>query len=202
MEEYLTPQSIISVLIGISLAASAGFRIFVPLLISSIAFKMGWITPIESLQWLGTTSAVIIFGVAALFESLAFMIPWLDHAFDVIAAPLATVAGMVLASAVMKDMPTSMQVGLGIVAGGGVAGMVHGANSLMRLGSTKFTGGLGNPLFAKIETLISGIGSILAIFIPIVVILMLIGFFWFVYWVLKKTLLSKSKTNQMRSNLP
>lgn len=201
MEEFLTAHSIISVLIGISLAACAGFRVFVPLLISSIAFKMGWITPIESLKWLSTTPALITFGVAALFESLAFLIPWLDHIFDVIAAPLATVAGMVLASAVMKDMPTSMQVGLGIIAGGGVAGMVHGATSLLRLGSTKFTGGLGNPFFAKVETLVAGIGSFLAIFVPILMILALVGFFWFSYWVLRKTILSK-KTNQVSSNPP
>lgn len=190
--EYLNTTHIISFLIGVSLAACAGFRIFVPLLISSIAFKMGWISPIESLKWLGSTSALIIFLVAAIFESLAFLIPWLDHAFDVIAAPLATAAGMLLASAVLKDMPTSMQVGLGIVAGGGAAGMVHATSSLLRLGSTKFTGGLGNPFFAKIETLISGIGSIIAIFLPVVMILGLFLFFGAAYWILKKTIL-KSK---------
>ena len=187
--EYLNTTNIISFLIGVSLAACAGFRIFIPLLISSIAFKLGWISPIDSLKWLGSTEALIIFAVAAVFESLAFMIPWLDHAFDVMAAPLATVAGMVLASAVMKDMPPSLQIGLGIIAGGGTAGMVHATSSLLRLGSTKMTGGLGNPIFAKIETLISGIGSLLAIFLPIIMILGLVLFFGGAYWILKKTIL-------------
>lgn len=150
---------------------------------------MGWISPIDSLAWLGSTSALIIFLVAAVFESLAFMVPWLDHAFDVIAAPLAAIAGMVLASAVLRDMPTSMQVGLGIIAGGGTAGMVHATSSLLRLGSTKMTGGLGNPIFAKIETLISGIGSLVAIFLPVVMIVGLIAFFGVAYWILKKTIL-------------
>lgn len=190
--EYLNTTHILSFLIGVSLAACAGFRVFVPLLISSVAFKMGWISPIDSLAWLGSTSALIIFLVAAVFESLAFLVPWLDHAFDVIAAPLAAIAGMVLASAVLKDMPTSMQVGLGIIAGGGTAGMVHATSSLLRLGSTKMTGGFGNPIFAKIETLISGIGSFVAIFLPVVMILGLIAFFGVAYWILKKTIL-KSK---------
>lgn len=189
--EYINTPHILSVLIGISLAACAGFRVFIPLLISSFAFKLGWITPIESLAWLGSTTAFIIFLVAAIFESLAFLIPWLDHAFDVMAAPLAAGAGMLLASALLNDMPTSMQVGLGIIAGGGTAGMVHATNSLLRLGSTKLTGGLGNPIFSKLETLVSGIGSFLAIFLPVIVILLLVGFFWFAYWVLRKTILSK-----------
>lgn len=184
--EYLNAPIILSVLIGISLAACVGFRVFLPMLISSVAFKLGWITPVESLAWLGTTSAIIIFAVAALCETLAYLIPWLDHAFDVIAAPLAMAAGAILASAIMNDMPTPMQVGLGIVAGGGTAGAVHATTSLLRLGSTKLTGGLGNPFFAKLESLIATVGSFLAIFIPVVMIILLAGFFWFAYKLIRK----------------
>lgn len=184
--EYVNTPMIMSVLIGISLAACAGFRIFLPLLISSIAFKTGWITPIQSLEWLGSTWALIIFSVAAVFEALAYLIPWLDHAFDVIAAPLAVAAGAILASAVMNDMPPSMQIGLGIIAGGGTAGAVQATTSLLRLGSTKLTGGLGNPFFAKLEAVIAFFGSLLAIFLPIIVIALLVGFFILAYKLLRK----------------
>lgn len=197
--EYFTAPTILSVLIGISLAACTGFRVFLPMLISSIAFKLGWITPMDSLSWLGSNSAIIIFAVAAFCEGLAFLIPWLDHVFDVIAAPLAMVAGAVLASAIMKDMPTSMQVGLGIIAGGGTAGAVHATTSLLRLGSTKLTGGVGNPFFAKLESLIAAVGSFLAIFIPVVMIILLIGFFFLGYKLIRKFILRNSNKN---SNLP
>ena len=197
--EYLNAPIILSVLIGISLAACVGFRVFLPMLISSIAFHFGFITPMDSLAWLGSTSAIIIFAVAAICEGLAYMIPWLDHAFDVIAAPLAMAAGALLASAMMTDMPTPMQVGLGIIAGGGTAGAVHATTSLLRLGSTKLTGGLGNPFFAKVESAIATIGSILAIFIPILVILLLAGFFWFAYKLIRKFIV---KSSNKPSNLP
>lgn len=190
--EYLNTPNIVSVLIGISLAACAGFRVFVPLLISSIAFKLGWITPIDSLAWLGSTAAIIIFAVAAVFETLAFLIPWLDHAFDVIAAPLAVAAGAVMASAMINDMSTPMRVGLGIIAGGGTAGAVQATTSLLRLGSTKFTGGLGNPLFSKIETAAAGIGSFLAIFVPLIVIFLLVGFFWMAYRLIRKFIIKRN----------
>lgn len=193
--EYLNTPNILSVLIGISLAACAGFRVFVPLLISSIAFKLGWITPIDSLAWLGTTTAIIIFGVAAIFETLAFLIPWLDHAFDVIAAPLAVIAGAVMASALTNDMSAPARIGLGIIAGGGTAGAVQATTSLLRLGSTKFTGGLGNPLFSKIETTAAAVGSFLAIFVPVLVLLVLMGFFWMAYRLIRKFILKKNPNN-------
>ena len=159
------------------------------MLISSIAFKSGWIEPIHSLEWLGSTWALVIFSVAAVFETLAFMMPWLDHAFDVIAAPLAVVAGAVLASAVLKDMPPTLQFGLGIIAGGGTAGAVQATTSLLRLGSTKFTGGLGNPFFAKIETGIAFLGSFVAIFLPLMMIVALIVFFILAYKLIRKFVL-------------
>jgi hypothetical protein len=194
--EYLSAPNLVSVLIGISLAACAGFRVFVPLLISSIAFHQGWITPIDSLAWLSSPAAIIIFAVAAVFETMAFLIPWLDHAFDVMAAPLAVIAGAVMASALTNDMSTPARIGLGIIAGGGTAGAVQATSSLLRIGSTKFTGGLGNPLFTKIETAAAFIGSFMAIFVPLLVIFILIGFFLVAYRLIRKFILKKN------SNLP
>jgi uncharacterized membrane protein len=193
--EYLNTTMIMSVLIGISLAACTGFRVFLPMLISSLAFKLGWITPIESLSWLGSYWALVIFLVAAVFETLAFLVPWIDHAFDMIAAPLAVLAGAVLASAMIKDMPLTMQVGLGIIAGGGTAGAVHATTSILRLGSTKFTGGMGNPFFAKLESLVAVIGTLLAIFIPIIMILFLLCFFILAYKLITKFVLKSKPQN-------
>jgi hypothetical protein len=190
--EYLNTTMIMSVLIGISLAACTGFRVFLPMLITSIAFKLGWIAPVESLAWLGSYWALIIFLVAAVFETLAFLVPWIDHAFDVIAAPLAVLAGAILASAMFKDMPLTMQVGLGIIAGGGTAGAVHATTSILRLGSTKFTGGFGNPFFAKVESLVAGLGTLLAIFIPIIMILFLLCFFILAYKLITKFVVKSS----------
>jgi hypothetical protein len=190
--EYLNTTMIMSVLIGISLAACTGFRVFLPMLISSIAFNLGWIAAVESLAWLGSYWALIIFLVAAVFETLAFLVPWIDHAFDMIAAPLAVLAGAILASAMFKDMPLTMQIGLGIIAGGGTAGAVHATTSILRLGSTKFTGGLGNPFFAKLESFVAAIGTLLAIFIPIIMIVFLLCFFIFAYKLITKFVLKTS----------
>lgn len=177
---------LISFIMGISLAACTGFRVFLPMLIGSIAFKMNWINPSQSFQWLGSTPAVIIFSVASVFEVLAYLIPWLDHALDVISGPLAVVAGSILASAVFKDMPMPYQIGLGIIAGGGISGAVQGATTLLRIGSTKFTGGLGNPIFSKIEAVAALFGSLIAIFAPILLFALILIFLFVAYKIIKK----------------
>ena len=66
-----------------------------------------------------------------------------------------------------------------LVAGGGTAGLLHGATSSLRAGSTATTGGLANPVFAGVEMGFSTVLTILAIAIPLaalaVVVLLLIN---------------------------
>jgi len=39
----MTPESLLSIAAGLALAAAAGFRVFVPLLVVSIAARSGWL---------------------------------------------------------------------------------------------------------------------------------------------------------------
>jgi hypothetical protein len=57
---------------------------------------------------------------------------------------------------------------LAIVAGGGVASLVHFGTGAVRLTSTATTGGLGNPALASAELGGAATLSILAIAVPIV----------------------------------
>lgn len=165
---------VMGVIAGIALAASSGFRIFVPLLVVSIAGQRGWIPLSESFAWLGTTTAIIIFAIATAVEISGYMIPFVDHGLDIMAAPVAMIAGTILAMSTMVDMPLTVQIILGLVAGGGAAGVSQAATTLLRLGSTKTTAGLANPLFSKIEAAIALLGSLAAVFIPLLAILFFI----------------------------
>ena len=46
---------IVSACLGVGLAACCGFRIFVPMLIASIATKLHIIAPLEGFEWISTT---------------------------------------------------------------------------------------------------------------------------------------------------
>jgi hypothetical protein len=64
-----------AVAIGIGLSASCGFRVFVPMLVASLAAKMGIFPVQEGFQWLAGWPAIISFGTATVVEILAYYIP-------------------------------------------------------------------------------------------------------------------------------
>lgn len=138
-------------MIGVGLAAASGFRIFVPLMVMSVASISGQLNLAPGLEWIGTYPALIAFAVATLLEIGAYYVPWLDNALDSIATPAAVVAGTVAVGAVVTDLDPFLKWGLAIVAGGGTAGVVQGATVLARGTSSATTGGLANPLVSTAE---------------------------------------------------
>ncbi|WP_321540727.1 DUF4126 domain-containing protein [Flavobacterium piscinae] len=112
-------ETIISICLGIGLAASAGFRVFVPLFILSLASYLNWIPVNESWSWLGETPALIALGIAMIFEVLAYYIPFVDNILDTIAVPLAAIAGTAVMASSLVDFSPLFTWGLAIIAGGG-----------------------------------------------------------------------------------
>jgi len=84
----MTLETILSIFLGIGLAASVGFRVFVPLFALSLSAYFNVLELNSSWLWLGSLTAVITFGVATLFEIFAYYIPFLDNLLDTIAIPL------------------------------------------------------------------------------------------------------------------
>jgi hypothetical protein len=168
----------LSIALGVGLAAAVGFRVFLPMLILSIAAYSGHLTLSSGLQWLGTAPAVLTLAVAALVEICAYYVPGVDHLLDVLAAPAALIAGTVVAAAVMADLPPLVKWTTAVIAGGGAAGLTQGITSLLRVKSATLTGCLGNPLVATGE-LGGALGfSLLALFAPVVAVALLALFCW------------------------
>lgn len=180
-------EIVLSIFVGIGLAAAVGFRIFIPFLIVSIASYTGNLELSTYFSWIGTLPAVILFSVATIVEILAYYIPWLDNFLDTIEHPLAIIAGIVLAGAVVTDFSPLIKWALALIAGGGVAGTVHAATGLIRLKSSAVTGGLGNPVVSTVEASSSTALSLIAIFIPLVAVLIVgIAVVYFSFMIKKK----------------
>ena len=165
-------------LLGLCLAAAAGLRVFVPLLIAGLAARFGHIELIESFAWLSTTPVLLGLGLATLIEVLAYQIPWLDHLLDTVATPLAVVAGTLLMAAFLLDLPPAWRWALALVAGGGAAGLVQAGTVGLRLASTAGTGGLGNPVLAAGESGGAALLGVAAVLLPLVagiLVLLLLG---------------------------
>lgn len=156
------------ILLGIGLAASSGFRVFLPLLITSIASQLGYLNLAPGFEWMGSWIALISFGTAAIAEITAYYIPWLDNLLDTISGPLAMIAGTVLTASFLTDLSPLFQWTLGIIVGGGTAGIVKVGASAARLTSTATTGGLGNATVATSENVLSVVMSIFSFLLPII----------------------------------
>ncbi len=177
-------DTILSIFLGVGLAASVGFRVFVPLFALSLTAYLGHIPLNESWMWVGSMTALIVLGVATIIEIFAYYIPWVDNLLDSIAVPLAAVAGTAVMVATMADLDPVITWSLAIIAGGGTATAIAGTSAATRLASTATTGGLGNPAVSTVETATAGILSVTSIFIPIlafvltVIIILIVRIFY------------------------
>ncbi len=168
----------LSIALGVGLAAATGFRVFLPMLVVSVAAYSGHLPLSENFAWLGTPGALIMLGVAALVEILAYYIPGVDNLLDVLATPAAVVAGTLVSAAVITDLPPMLKWTTAIIAGGGLAGLTQGVTALLRAKSTVITAGVGNPVIATAELGGSLLVSLLALAAPLIALLVVIVFLW------------------------
>jgi hypothetical protein len=167
-------ETFVAILVGICLAASCGFRVFVPLLVASAASLAGYLPLSDGFQWIGTWPAFASFAVASVVEIAAYYVPWLDNALDTIASPVGVIAGVMMFAASVTDLDPFWHWVLAILGGGGSAGLVQGGTVAVRAVSTASTGGLANFAVNTVESLAGLLFSVLAIVIPILALVLLV----------------------------
>jgi hypothetical protein len=176
----------LSIVLGIALAAATGFRIFLPMLIVSVAAYTGHLPLASNFAWLGTPAALIMLSVAAVVEILAYYIPVVDNLLDALATPAAFVAGAVVSAAVMTDVPPMVKWTAAVIAGGGIAGLTQGLTGVLRAHSTVLTGGLGNSAIATAELGGALLITFLALAAPVAAIALVILFMWLTIRLLRR----------------
>lgn len=169
-------ETLLDLMLGISLSAASGFRVFVPLLVMSAAAVLGHFDLPTDFNWIETNQALAVFAVASLVEVVGYYIPYLDHILDIVATPAAILAGTLITASVTPDMNPLLQWTLAIVAGGGTAGLTKGASNIIRAISLAISAGLTNPIVATIELVLAVTIAVLAITVPVITgILVVVG---------------------------
>lgn len=168
-------EGVLSLGVGIGLAAAAGLRVFLPLLVLGLAARAGIVPLVASFDWLASGPGIAALAVASVVEVAAYYIPLVDNLLDVIAAPLAILSGILLTAAVTTELPPQVRWAAAIVAGGGAAGVVQALTSITRLKSTALTAGTANPLLATLELGGSLVTSVIAIMLPVVALLLIVA---------------------------
>ena len=170
---------ILALCLGVSLSAACGFRVFVPLLATSLGVRFCGMEVNETLAWIGSDIAIVGLATATVVEIIGIYIPCIGTALEAMSAPLAAIAGAVIAAGVLPEMPEFAKWSLAIVVGAVPAGTVHLGTTAVRGVSTTTTGGAGDAVVATAENGASIMGSIIAIVIsPIVAIIGLCILLW------------------------
>jgi len=164
----------LQVAMGISLAACAGLRAFLPLLVISILARTGYLHLHQGFEWLASIPALITFGTASVVEILGDKIPAVDNFLDSAGIVIKPVAGAVLVSSLVVRMDPLLAVVLGIIAGGSIAGIIHTGKAGMRIASTGLTMGMANPIVSVVEDLGAVSGIVLAIVAPVMALVMIL----------------------------
>jgi hypothetical protein len=182
---------VLSIALGIGLAAAVGFRVFLPMLVMSVAAYSGHLTLSSGFAWLATAPALLMLSVAALLEILAYYIPGVDNLLDTIATPAALIAGTIVSAAVMTDLPPIVKWTTAVIAGGGAAGLTQGLTSLLRAKSTLATAGLGNHLVATGEIGAALALALLSLAAPLLAVVLVALLCWLAVRALRRLLRSK-----------
>ena len=155
---------------GVGLAACAGLRAFLPLFLTGLAGRFGWVSLTGPFEWLSSGPALVILGVAVVTEVLADKVPVLDHFLDLMQTLVRPAAGAVLVAAVVTDLTPMQGAVLGILAGGSTAAVVHVTKAKLRLLSLATTVGFASPAISILEDVATLAGTAVAIVVPLLMV--------------------------------
>ena len=172
-------QILISLSLGLGLAAACGFRVFIPPLMMGVGSRLDLYKLEGSFVWVDDTWAIAIFAVATLLEIGGYFIPWIDNLLDAVATPAAIIGGIFVTSASLEgELDPSAQWTLSVIAGGSVSGVIQLGTVATRAISTGTTGGLANPIISLLEAVASILCILISLFLVAIIPIVIIFLIW------------------------
>lgn len=186
--------TMLEMLTGAGLAASAGLNAYIPLLVLGIAGRyLDFVQLPAAANWLTNGWVIAILTLLLAFEVIADKIPAVDTMNDAVqtfvrptAGGIAFGTGAASETAVVTDPGTffTSSAWIPIVVGVIIALVVHGGKALLRPPVDAASGGVGAPIMSTIEDAGSLTMSILALLAPLLMLLVLVAVLialWIVY---------------------
>lgn len=163
---------------GFGLSSSAGLNAYIPLLITSLMTRFGFISMSEPYDVLGSWWVIGVLVVLLVIETFVDKIPVVDTTNDLIQTFIRPAAGALLFAAnanLINDLSPVLAVIIGIILAGGV----HATKTAARPVVTTASAGTGNWFISIVEDVVAFVVSIMSILLPILgVILMVLFLLW------------------------
>ncbi len=129
-----------------------------------------------------------IIGVAGFLYAIEFFadkIPYVDSVWDVIHTFIRVPAGAVVAYAATNQMDADVSTAATLL-GGGLALSSHGTKAALRATANVSPEPVSNWILSVVEDVIAFVGTILAVFVPVAIAIVLIIFTIFFIWFMPK----------------
>ena len=178
------PDVLAALLSSLGLALPAGLNAWLPFLVLALADRFSSTIDLAApYDFISSTPGIIIILLLLPIELIADKIPGLDHVSDLVHTAIRPVAGAILAAAV-ADASGDLDAWIGGLVGLTGAGVTHAAKMSVRPVVTVSTGGVGNPVVSLIEDVTAAISSLVAVFLPLLllIVLPLFGYLLYATW--------------------
>ncbi|MDO5619322.1 DUF4126 domain-containing protein [Kocuria sp.] len=192
-------------LTGLGLASSAGLNAWIPLLVLGLLDRYTQFVDLgPNFAWLSNGWVLIIFAILLALEVVADKVPAIDSVNDVLQTVIRpTSGGIVFGSSMTSDIAgltfggqtatvtdpeefvtsgTWVPIVIGVV----LALVVHGVKALTRPVANTVSAGAAAPALSTAEDGAAVILSLLAVFLPVLVLLGLLGLVCGAWWLLRR----------------
>ncbi|WP_047691518.1 DUF4126 domain-containing protein [Kocuria sp. ZOR0020] len=192
-------------LTGLGLASSAGLNAWIPLLVLGLLDRYTQFVDLgPNFAWLSNGWVLIIFAVLLALEVVADKVPAIDSVNDVIQTVVRpTSGGIVFGSSMTSDIAgltlggqtatvtdpeqfVSSGTWVPIVIGVLLALLVHGVKALTRPVANTVSAGTAAPVLSTAEDGAAVLLSVVAVFLPVLVLLGLVGLTIGAWWLLRR----------------
>lgn len=184
----------LAALTGLGLSAAAGLNAYIPFLIVALIARFTDIITLPStFAWIESWPAIAVGVVLLLAEFFLDKVPVVDSLNDAIQTAVrpASAGVIVAATTAAEDFENSSSFfqensWVGIVLGAVVALVVHSTKATVRPVVNAGTAGVGAPVLSTVEDG-AAIGlSLVAVFLPLLVVVVLAAMAWFVWWAMSR----------------
>jgi hypothetical protein len=166
-------------------AWTSGINLYATVTILGLLQKFGWAKLPGGLDVLDHWAIIGVAGFLYLVEFFADKIPYVDNVWDVVHTFIRVPAGVIVAYAATYQLDPGIYIPAALI-GGGLAFSSHGTKAAVRAGANLSPEPVSNWILSVVEDVIAFVGTLLAVFAPIIIAIVLVIFTIFFLWFFPK----------------
>jgi hypothetical protein len=168
-------------------AWTSGINLYATVSVLGLLQRFGGVKLPGGLDVLDNWWIIGIAGGLYIVEFFADKVPYVDSVWDVVHTFIRVPAGAIVAYAAVSDMDPAITIPATLI-GGGFAFASHGTKAAVRAGANLSPEPVSNWVLSLVEDVIAFVGTLLAVFAPVLIAIVLVIFTLFFLWFFPKIL--------------